>query len=197
MVATAVQYRLFSWRLIRAMFKGWLGKSRIGHYLTATLGTPTSLETIRLLDVGAGNGWFVRLMTDLGWEAWGVEPDPTAAHDAETRAKVPVISASFDAALFPPSTWDVITFRHVFEHLPDPVSTIKAADTLLKPGGRLVILCTNTASIGARQFQDEWRGWEVPRHVFMYNPSNLARLVTTAGSFTIEVLETVLTPTLK
>jgi len=172
------------------MFRGRLGKARIGHYLTATLGTPTSRQTGRLLDVGAGNGWFVRLMTDLGWEAWGVEPDPTAAHDAEERAKVPVISAAFDASLFPPSSWDVITFRHVFEHLPDPVSTVKAAETLLKPGGRLVILCPNTASIGARQFQDEWRGWEVPRHVFMYNPSNLVRLVTTTGSFTIETLET-------
>ena len=40
----------------------------------------------RLLDVGCGDGAFVSYMTDLGWQAEGVDPDPAAIQGAAPPA---------------------------------------------------------------------------------------------------------------
>ena len=40
----------------------------------------------RLLDVGSGDGAFVRAACALGWQAEGLEPDPAAVASARARA---------------------------------------------------------------------------------------------------------------
>lgn len=52
---------------------------------------------------------------------------------------------------------------------------------MLKSGGRLVMITPNIASTGHRLFGQDWRGLEVPRHLYLYTPKALARLARGAG----------------
>lgn len=196
MTFLAVQHRIFRWRSIHWLFFPVNQAQRphllrhMGKYLSAYLLVPPSGTSAKLLDVGAGNGWFLRLMSDLGWDVVGIEPDDEAAAYARDIAQVPVQTSELQASLFEPQSFDTITLRHVIEHLTSPDEVLRASFTLLKPGGRLIIICPNSRSLGSRRFKEYWRGLEVPRHVFLYNPSNLSRLVTTGVDFEIEAVQT-------
>jgi len=156
--------------------------ARFVQYLTLGLLVRPDPPLGRLLDVGAGNGWFLRMMADLGWEVAGCEPDSRAARIAQD-AGLPVVASTLRDDLWPAHTFAAITLRHVIEHLVDPMTTLTTCAHLLAPGGSLRILCPNTASRGAGQFGPYWRGLEVPRHVRLYNPDNLADLVRMTGCF--------------
>ena len=135
----------------------------------------------RLIDVGCGNGEFLARMRALGWDVVGVEPDPQAARIGRETYGLPVYSVPLEKGDFCAESFDAATMSHVIEHLRDPVSTLKAVNRLLKQDGRLIIHTPNTASLGHRWFRQNWRGLEPPRHLFLFGPRALAKIVETAG----------------
>lgn len=143
-----------------------------------------------LLDFGCGDGAFLRHMRSLGWNVAGVEQDARAADIARQLIGEDVIFASIaDAQTSMPEGYDVITLSHVVEHLLDPVETLEACATCLRPGGKLVIATPNTASRGHRHFRRNWLHLDPPRHITLYNPSTLTDLARRAG-FKVERVET-------
>ena len=135
----------------------------------------------RLLDVGCGSGQFLANMRDLGWEVMGVEPDPEAARVAREKLGLEVCQGTLAESEFPQDSFDVVTMSHVIEHVPDPLGLLKECKGILKPGGRLVLVTPNIESLGARVFGEFWRGWEPPRHLFLFSPRTLSRCVESAG----------------
>ncbi len=126
-----------------------------------------------LLDVGCGNGKFLVQMRELGWEVMGVEPDPEAVRIARDRFGLEVVQGTLEEAEFPNDSFDAITMNHVIEHALDPIGLFAECRRILKPGGKLVVITPNIKSIGARLFGQYWRGWEVPRHLFLFSPKSL------------------------
>lgn len=92
----------------------------------------------RLLDAGCGSGEFVHTMTEAGLECVGVEPNTAQAAYAQGRG-LDVVNDTFRDGLFPPGSFDVVTFIQVMEHLPNPVGALRTAYALLRPGGMVVI----------------------------------------------------------
>ena len=126
----------------------------------------------RLLDIGCGNGSFLRQMRSLGWQVCGIEPDSKSAEQAQAAgldvrigllAQFPMTEAQFDA----------ITLFHVIEHLHNPMETLQLCWKLLKPGGQLVILTPNYEASGREYFGPDWRGLEPPRHLVLFNEKSL------------------------
>ncbi len=70
---------------------------------------------------------------------------------------------------------------HVIEHLFDPIGTLKICRRLLKPGGRLLVVTPNAASLGHAAFKAAWRGLEVPRHLFLFSRESLEICLEQAG----------------
>jgi SAM-dependent methyltransferase len=166
-----------------AALVGYLGmRSR---FLRERVGSTVSWldgsERGRLIDVGCGNGEFLARMQELGWDVVGVEPDPRAAGIGREKYGLKIYSEILGTADFPPESLDVATLIHVIEHLTDPVSTLKAAKSLLKKGGRLVIHTPNVFSLGHRWFRQDWRGLEPPRHIFLFSPEALRKVAEMAG----------------
>jgi SAM-dependent methyltransferase len=135
----------------------------------------------RLLDVGCGAGDFLARMRDLGWSVEGLEPDPAAARLAARAHDLTVHVGQLPHAALVPGTFEVITLHHVLEHLPDPIATLRAARALLRPGGSLVLVTPNLASLGRRAFGQAWLHWDPPRHLFLFEPDNLAAALRSAG----------------
>lgn len=122
-----------------------------------------------LLDIGCGNGLFLRKMADLGWKVLGVEPDAKAAEIASRHFGLKVITSKLEEVNLPESSFDAITLRHSLEHIPNPLNLFRACFRLLRPGGKIYILTPNGKSFGHRIFAQRWRGLEPPRHLHVFS----------------------------
>lgn len=134
-----------------------------------------------LLDVGCGNGQFMAEMSKLGWKVIGIEPDEEAARIVRERFGFKVLSVALEEAKFPDDSFDVITINHVIEHVYDPLVLLAECYRVLKPDGKLVVVTPNINSLGRWLFGKAWRGWEPPRHLFLFKPQTLYRCITCAG----------------
>lgn len=134
-----------------------------------------------LLDVGCGNGRFLAQMRELGWEVMGVEPDSEAVCIAKERFGLDVFQGTLEEAKFPDNSFDAITMNHVIEHVPDPIGLLVECRRVLKPSSKLVMVTPNIQSLGRRLFGEYWRGWEVPRHLFLFSPKSLRACAKRAG----------------
>jgi SAM-dependent methyltransferase len=76
--------------------------------------------------------------------------------------------------------WDVL------EHVYRPREVIAEAARILRPGGVLVVNHPNTDSIDRHLFARLWVGYELPRHLYLYPPEMLRRLMAEYGLREIE-----------
>jgi glycosyltransferase involved in cell wall biosynthesis len=78
-------------------------------------------EGARILDVGCGVGYFLRIAAQLGATIEGIEPSPVAAAQAPASG-LPIFQGTVEdyVALRPDGAFDIITANHVLEHVSDP-----------------------------------------------------------------------------
>jgi len=133
-----------------------------------------------LLDVGCGNGSFMQSMRTLGWNVTGVEIDPRAAAIA-LGAGLDVRQGDVRTVDLPAGHFSAIVMRHVFEHVSEPLATLRRCLSLLRPGGKLVITTPNPDGLGHRIFRHAWRGLEPPRHLQLSRLSSMRLYLVRAG----------------
>lgn len=146
-------------------------------------------ESGHLLDVGCGDGTFLRRMRAAGWTVAGTEPDAKAAARLAAQEGFPVYSALEDLVQEQSQRFDVIVLSHVVEHLPDPTHTLVMLRRLLNKEGRLLLTTPNALSLGLRIFGTSWRGLEPPRHFNVFTPDSLCQLLRSVG-FHVERVRT-------
>ncbi|WP_455924121.1 class I SAM-dependent methyltransferase [Pseudomonas putida] len=114
----------------------------------------------RVLDLGCGEGWLLRALTDRGIEAVGVDGDATlvAAARAAGAAHVHVAryEALADTQVDVGRDYDVICANFALLHQ-DIIPLLAAMGTLLAPGGALVIQTLHPWVAAAGDYQDGWR----------------------------------------
>ncbi len=138
------------------------------------------------LDIGCGNGKFIRDMNSLGWQFEGVEFNSIAV-DICKKAGLKVFHGDLHAAAFKDNNFDIISARHVIEHIPDPMNFMREIARILKKGGRLVIKTPNSIALGRQWFGMHWFDNDVPRHLILFSPVNLKMLAERFGLSQITV----------
>jgi len=120
----------------------------------------------RVLDVGFGDGRFLRFAAEAGWDAQGMEIDPKAVAAAQANG-LQVHQGDISAALarFGSDSFDYITMSHVIEHVHHPHDVLAAARALLRAGGTLWVETPNPESFGHQVFGARWRDLDPPRHL--------------------------------
>jgi SAM-dependent methyltransferase len=163
------------------------------------------LGVTALVDLGAGQGRFVRSALDAGLRASGVEPSRLNCDAALQRYGVSLANASVDRYLreaAAPSP--CFTMLNVFEHLPDPVGVLRRLGARLSPGGVLLLVVPNvdfTLALGALRrplgFRDVFmlesprfsqQGFDPPIHLSSFSARTLERALAGAG-LRVEALE--------
>jgi len=109
-----------------------------------TLGAYMSLVLLNkkgvLLDIGCGDGVFLKEVQTLGFEVWGIDFDKKSVKVAKEKFKLknvyPMSLEEFvEFANKRGLKFDVITFFEVLEHQDNPVGFMNNVKNLLKPGG--------------------------------------------------------------
>jgi len=136
----------------------------------------------RMLEVGSGTGQYLEEALRTGrWVVEGVEPSQRAASYTQKHLHIPVHQALFSQVDLPESSYDVVVFWNVFEHLYHPIGDLRKARCLLKPGGWLVIGLPNVESWEQRIFGKYWVGWDQPRHLYLFPQSRLRSILEAEG----------------
>ncbi len=144
-------------------------------------------ENGRLLDVGCGNGWLLIRMKSLGWNAEGVDFDEETVKIARKNG-LKVKLGSLQEQHYPDDFFDAITAVHLVEHLSEPLKFVEECKRILKPGGKLILITPNSRSFLHAVFKVDWRGLEPPRHLQVFTPSSLEKLVNRSGFSDVKVL---------
>ena len=193
MLGNSYRNRLFGTKLKPSMRGAWfLASVARGRAMDARLDGRglDSLHDVKgnLLDVGCGNGAFLRFANQAGWTCSGVEPDAAAAAVAQSQGATILGSHLADLRGRFEAHFDVITLSHVIEHVHNPEECLKDCWSMLKPGGFLWIETPNIDSIGYEIYSRSWRGLEPPRHLVIFNPAALSGLLCEVGFVNIKVL---------
>ncbi len=129
----------------------------------------TRLETGSLLDIGSGTGHFASSMKDAGWSVRGIEINRKAREAATVNFGLEIISPEEKSTL-EPASFDCITLWHVLEHFTDLYGYIKEINRLLRSGGTCIIALPNISSSDAQHYGKYWAAFDVPRHLWHFNP---------------------------
>lgn len=183
--------RQFGHRVPGALPLGWLAfawnRRRSARAAQMIRHLPPPAPGARLLDVGCGNGGFLRIARAFGYTASGSEFDPKAAQVAREQG-FEIFEGDWSQAPIAPGSIDQITLHHVIEHLYRPVDALRRMREWLRPGGRIWLQTPNADSRGAQRYGVDWRGLEPPRHLVLFTPTSLQRALEAAGFERCELL---------
>lgn len=106
----------------------------------------------KALDIGVGLGKCMQALTLAGFDTIGLEPSATFA--AQARAAFGfadrIVEKPMEDVDFPDSTFDLISFGAVLEHLPEPGAALRKATRWLRPGGLIHVEVPSSAWLVAR-----------------------------------------------
>ena len=134
----------------------------------------------RLLDVNCGDGATIVRLRELGWDAEGVERDPSSVEAARARG-LRGAHGTLAAQGYPDEYFEAVVLSHVTEQIPDPRALIEECFRVLAPGGRLVIETPNAGAWCHHLFGANWRGLDPPRHLQVFTLAALGRLARDGG----------------
>lgn len=134
----------------------------------------------RILDVGCGDGHFLVVARERGWEVYGTEYTPAAVAVCEEKG-IRMGSGTLDDAGFSPASFDVITSFEVIEHLPHPGEEALRLFRLLRNGGCCYVTTPNFNSVSRRLLGSRWNVIEYPEHLGYFTRSSLKNLFARAG----------------
>jgi 2-polyprenyl-3-methyl-5-hydroxy-6-metoxy-1,4-benzoquinol methylase len=137
------------------------------------------------LDIGCGDGRFLRSMERLGVareHIYGLELDAKVVEPLRREGFQAFCERVEDCQRIPANSIDLITMFHVIEHVDDPATVVRQAVRWLAPGGVLALETPNVDSLDARLFHDTyWGGYHIPRHWNLFKAETLARLLEDSG----------------
>ena len=140
----------------------------------------------RFLDVGCANGDTLEAARNMGADVYGIELNPKFVKICKDKS-LNVHCGILEDSAYPNDYFDIIWMSQVIEHLQSPKNSLKEIQRILKPGGRLYILCPNAGSYLAKFFGKYWHGWHIPFHFYAYTKETIIKSVTECG-FKVEKL---------
>ena len=128
------------------------------------------------MDVGSGTGHFANEMKRSGWNVTALEPDEGARQFAKKEHGLDAMPVE-ELFKLRHQTFDAITLWHVLEHVHDLPTYVAQLRDLLKNDGKLFIAVPNYTSFDAEVYGSSWAAYDVPRHLYHFNPTSMSKLM--------------------
>ena len=103
-----------------------------------------------VLEIGTATGYLSSEMVKLGCSVTGVEQDREMAEIAKQHCRELIVSDVEKLDFTRLGKYDAIVFGDVLEHLRNPREILQRVNSLLKPGGKVLMSLPNVANIWVR-----------------------------------------------
>ncbi|MCC6405750.1 MAG: class I SAM-dependent methyltransferase [Planctomycetes bacterium] len=166
-----------------------------------------------LLELGSAGGFFLEAARRRGWRVKGIEISPPAVEYSRREMKLDIHSGDLFEAPFAPRSFDLVVADNVLEHTTNPQKVLEKLRSLLKPGGRVLVIVPSYVNspffrlilflqrVVPRRFLGEQlvkilkldpdadpKGGGYPYHILEFDRATLTALVKRAG-FEVERVE--------
>ena len=135
-----------------------------------------------VLDIGCGDGGFLLLCRQAGWNCSGVELSKQAAMRASQRGITVLSPQALERGEWA-QHFHVVTLINVLETVADPVIILRQAATLLAPGGVVIVRATNGLFHLPMRTPARWIGSQYDQafHWYLYTAKALKTLMESVG----------------
>lgn len=127
----------------------------------------------KCLDVGCGDGEFLKTMKVYGWSVKGTELPGPAFERAQKKLPEHIIGTEDFESAAQANSCDLITMWQVFEHLENPRLVLEKCRGLLTDGGVLGLGVPNPDSWQAQWGKGDWLHFDPPRHLHLQSVRTL------------------------
>jgi 2-polyprenyl-3-methyl-5-hydroxy-6-metoxy-1,4-benzoquinol methylase len=134
-----------------------------------------------VLDIGCAAGFFLETAQKHGWQPHGIEISDYAARHARENLFLDVVTGDFVTLDLPAGNFDLVLMMDVIEHLTSPKKGLVKANSVLKPGGLLVIETPNFKSAPSKILGKEWGLIAPEHHLFYFTPATLRKYLEETG----------------
>lgn len=125
-------------------------------------------RTASICDLGTGRGDGLLDLRDDGFtDLIGADP---FIDESTVREGIKLEKATAGEMT---GTYDLVMFNHSFEHVLEPLATLRAARNLLAPGGTLMLRTPVAGCWAWRHYGADWVALDAPRHQFVPSESGL------------------------
>ena len=132
-----------------------------------------------LLEVGAGDGYFLNAARQAGWNVHGLELSQPRIEQAKKWFGLELCAQDLLKAELKPDSYDAVAMFQLIEHVHDPCALFKRVHQVLRPGG-ILMLSTPNVLVYARKKRDV-NQWLIPRHLFFFTPRSLVGITENNG----------------
>ncbi|MEL6812184.1 MAG: class I SAM-dependent methyltransferase [Bacteroidota bacterium] len=139
----------------------------------------------KILDVGCGNGRnFLYPLAEVGFtHVLGCDPYLSEAIHYDNGLVIEKADV-FDIT----GSWDVITYHHAFEHLPNPKENLEKIHDLLSEKGVCILRIPTVSSFAWEHYKEYWVQLDAPRHFFLHSKASIELLAEQTGMELMKVL---------
>ena len=148
---------------------------------------------LTLLDFGCGSELFLNSARERGWNTIGIDFSPQSVEQVRANGHQGLLMSSQVWDEIEDESLDCVRMNHVLEHLYHPHENLQAIYAKMKPGGTLHIGVPNPYSITSRIFRSSWFSLDCPRHIMLYSPTLLKKILTGMGFSEIKLLQPTIT----
>jgi SAM-dependent methyltransferase len=168
---------------------GLFGRRRLRRMMTWAYTPESGGET--LVDYGCGAPTFLDEARGRGFATVGVDFAEEVLDAVRASGHTAYLADPEFERNVPDHSVGCVRMNHVVEHLYRPREALRAIRSKLRSGGRIHIATPNPTSIGSRVFGRRWHALDCPRHVILYRPRVLRRLLDELGFRDISVVHEV------
>jgi SAM-dependent methyltransferase len=148
----------------------------------------------KLLDVGCGDGRFLRYAKEQGFEVWGIDFDKKSVENVKRNLGIDTVFAMsleefYEYAKEKNLKFDVITFFEVLEHQDKPREFLEMVRGLLKEGGYIAGSVPNRECFLVKIYWKCNHGDYPPHHFLRFSKSSLEKALNFAEFKDVEVYE--------
>ena len=131
----------------------------------------------KVLEVGCGNGFFLKALVDLGFtkNVFGIEPSSKMVLEANPSLKDKIKMNVFKSNLFPNNSFDLILCFHTLDHMLDPNEFLEEAYALLKKDGCVIVVVHDTEGLSVKLFGERSAIFDI-EHIYLFNKKTLSKI---------------------
>lgn len=137
-------------------------------------------KTNRILDVGAGCGFFMETAKKNGWDVVGTEISELCIDKCNEKG-LDIYRGELQSINFDPEQFDVIVGLEIIEHVPNPKGMLEEMYRLLRKGGLLYITTPNFNALNRFRLKGQYDVVNYPIHLTYFTPKTLRKTAKIIG----------------